>query len=107
LASHSEGAAHHPSHAEIAKLYYRTFWWLMILLVATLGAAAVDLKQWNLLIAMVIATWKASLVVANFMHLKFSTPLVKFYGTVAFFWLIIMFVMILMDYVARDHMLPQ
>lgn len=60
---------------------YRTFaliWGaLMILTGVTVAVAQVDLGAWNIWVALGIATFKSSLVVAIFMHLKYEHWLFK------------------------------
>ena len=47
---------------------------LMVLTVLTVSATRIDLGDWNLVIAMVIATAKAALVALYFMHLRYDHP---------------------------------
>ena len=64
--AHSEHHTHKP-------LYIRIFVLLMILLVATVGAAWIQLPgSANLIVALTIAVIKAALIIAYFMHLKFE-----------------------------------
>ena len=99
-------SAHQPSpgehHAVPIPVYNRVFWWLMVLLVITLAAAYFDLGMFNLPIAMAIAFAKAVIVVLFFMHVRWSTNLVKFFAVAALLWLSIMFVLTLADYMSRD-----
>jgi cytochrome c oxidase subunit 4 len=81
--------------------YYIVFAALMVLLVLTLVAAAFDLGPWNIIIAMTIAVVKAALVVLFFMHVYYSSHLVKFFAGATFFWLAILFVMTMSDYASR------
>ena len=74
---------------------------LIGIIVITLAAAAVDLGSLNILIAMTIAVAKAALVVLYFMHVRYSSHLVKFFCAATFFWLLILFVLTLADYFSR------
>jgi cytochrome c oxidase subunit 4 len=47
---------------------------LMILTVLTISATWIDLGEWNLWIALGIATVKAALVALYFMHLRYDHP---------------------------------
>ena len=68
----------------------------------TVGAAQVDFgRPWNDLVALGIALVKASLVVLFFMHVKGSTPLVKITAAGGFFWLLILFALLLADFLTR------
>jgi cytochrome c oxidase subunit 4 len=95
------GHDHHAEHAAHLRAYKFTFAALMILLVLTLAAAAINLGPFNLPIAMAIAVAKAVLVMVYFMHLKWSTLLVRVFAVTAFLWLIILFALTLADYIAR------
>lgn len=99
-----QGHGGHPEHAVSLPTYWKVFAALMVLLIATLVAAMWDLGPVNLPFALLIAVAKAALVMMFFMHLKFSTRLVQFFGLGALIWLMIMFVLTLMDYVTRGRM---
>lgn len=75
---HGHGGPDHVPHVSPLSLYLKTFATLMVLTVITVGVSYVNLGTTvNLLIAVVIATIKASIVAAFFMHLasdhKFHT----------------------------------
>jgi cytochrome c oxidase subunit IV len=74
---------------------------LMVLLVITLVAAAIDLGPLNLPIAMAIAVIKMLFVVLFFMHVFYSSKLVWVFAGSAFFWLLIMFTFSFSDYISR------
>jgi len=73
--------AGHDGHDEHAPLSYRflTLIWtgLMVLTVLTVTAAKIDLGYLNIVVAMAIASCKASLVIFFFMHLKYENLLIK------------------------------
>jgi cytochrome c oxidase subunit 4 len=96
-------ANHHAGEPHIVPLttYFLVFGALMLLLVITLGAAAVNLGPWNIWIALAIAFAKAILILVFFMHLKWSSPLVRLFAGSGLFWLLIMAVMTMQDYVTR------
>jgi cytochrome c oxidase subunit 4 len=77
---------------------------LMVLLVATVGAAFVHLGSFNIVLAMLIAVTKAALVVWIFMHVKYSGKLVWIFATAAFIWLGIMVVFTFADYMTRSRL---
>ena len=105
--AHEHVDDHGTHHIVPIPLYLTVFAALMVLLVLTLVAAHYDLGEWNLVIAMTIAVAKAVLIVLFFMHLRWSTSLVRFFACAALFWLSIMFVMTLQDYFSRfATMLP-
>lgn len=73
--------SHGLSHVASTKVLLGTFGALMVLTILTVAATGIDLgPNMNLLVAMVIATVKASLVCLYFMHLRYD----KLLHTVAF-----------------------
>ena len=100
---HPANPMHH--HVEKVSVYINVFIALMVLLVATYVVALFDLdhvfRGLNLIVAMIIAVIKASLVVAIFMHVKDGSRLLWVFATAAFFWLAIMFVLTFTDYDSR------
>ena len=68
---------------------------------ATVWAAYVNLGQMNIVIALAIATLKASLVVLFFMHAKYSPKRTQLVIICAVFWLGIMLALTLTDYETR------
>jgi cytochrome c oxidase subunit IV len=108
--------AHHAEHAETTQhaphvasplLYGGVFVALMLLLGATVGAAFVDLDKYfpfhgmNIIVMLVIAVVKATLVVLFFMHVLDGTKLTWLWAAAGFVWFLILFVTI-MDYVTRN-----
>lgn len=73
----------------------------MLLLLATVGAAFVDLGPMNTALAMLISAAKAGLILLFFMQLKRETPLIRIFACVGFFWLAIMLALTLSDYSTR------
>lgn len=97
--------AEHSDHVVSPKLYVGIFLCLVILTVTTYYAAKVDLNAdftgLNVIVALVIATCKASLVVLFFMHAKYSTKRTQLIIIMALFWLATMLFMTLGDYGSR------
>src|SRR5439155_497719 len=106
-AQHTHGASgEHPGHHVVPlRVYMYNFTALMVLLVLTLVAAMYDLGEWNVVIAITIAVIKAVLVVLYFMHLRWSSLLVRVFGGAAIFWLVILFALTLGDYFTRRGLL--
>lgn len=95
---HSGGHTHHaiPQTTLIA-----VFVILVLLMVSTIAASYLTLPTiWMNVIALVIATVKASLVVTIFMGVGYSTKLVKLYALGGFAWFFLLFIM-LADYTTR------
>ena len=61
------------------KTYISVFVALLVLTVITVAIAQVDFGSFNIVIAMLIASFKAGLVALFFMHLKYEHPLTWMY----------------------------
>lgn len=91
------------SHVVPVPVYLRSFAALVALLVLTIGASYVPLGTgFSSALAFTIALVKAVIVVLYFMHVRYGTRLVWLWSAVGFFWLIIMFVITLSDYIFRS-----
>jgi cytochrome c oxidase subunit 4 len=66
-----DGAVH--AHISPWQFYVKIFVVLVCLTLLTIGVAYIHLGKLNLIVAIVIATIKASLVVTFFMHLKYDS----------------------------------
>lgn len=88
MSSH-EGQSH--IHIVPMKILVGVWAALMVLTVVTVAVTWVDLGPFNLWLAMVIATIKASLVVLYFMHLRYDKPInaLAFIGALAFVMLFV------------------
>jgi len=78
--------------------------WLVLLALTgvTAGVAFVDLGPFNTVVALVIATIKALLVVLIFMHVKYASDrLTKVVLISALFWLFLLLGLSLADYTTR------
>lgn len=96
---------HHPT----LDVYVKTFLALMVLLILTVVMYYVDLSKWvpipgiNLIIALIIASVKATLVVLYFMNVKGSTRLTWLWAALGFVWLLLM-AGVFLDYQSRAWM---
>ena len=82
--------------------YLVVFAALMVLLIVTVAVALyLHAGDLNLIIALVIATIKAALVVLFFMHVKYASRLTKIFVSAAFLWLAILFALTFADYITR------
>lgn len=92
-------------HVVSPKLYLAIFVTLVVLTITTWYASTVDLNAYfaglNVIVALVIATCKATLVVLFFMHAYFSTKRTQLIIIVAMFWLATMLFLTMGDYVSR------
>ena len=100
MANHSEHTDY-VGHVIPAKIYYLIWAILMVLTATTVFAATVELHVFNIVLALLIATIKGTLVVLFFMHLRYSTKLTMVTVVASIFWLFIMFSLTMTDYVTR------
>lgn len=93
-------------HVVSPKLYVGIFAALVVLTITTYWASTVDLNAYfaglNVIVALVIATCKATLVVLFFMHAYYSTRRTKLVIFCGVFWLAIMLFLTLGDYATRS-----
>jgi len=81
--------------------YYAVFAGLIALTVLTVGLSLVDLGEWHTVVGLGIAIAKALLVVLFFMHLLHSDTMTWIAAGTGLFWLGIMLVLTLSDYLTR------
>jgi cytochrome c oxidase subunit IV len=93
-------------HTVSPKIYFMIFGTLMICTILTVFAAEIDLNRYfsglNIIVALTIAVFKASLVVLFFMHAKYSPKRTQLVIIASVFWLAIMLFMTMSDYVSRS-----
>ena len=88
-------------HIVSPKIYLAIFLTLMVGTGITVWAAFQNFHQFNIVIALVIATVKATLVVLYFMHARYSPKRTQLVIVAAVFWLAIMLALTLSDYQTR------
>jgi cytochrome c oxidase subunit IV len=96
-----------PEHIVPKKLYYMIFAALLVGTALTVMFAFINLGNFNILAALVIAVIKASLVIFFFMHVKYSSRLTKLWVAVGFIWLFIMLSITMTDYLSRAWLVYQ
>jgi len=74
---------------------------LVVLTGLTVAAAGIDVGSLNLLIAMFIASIKASLVLTYFMHLKYENAALKAIVLGAIIFMFVVFCLTFVDYFTR------
>jgi cytochrome c oxidase subunit 4 len=90
--------------ASISRKTYTWVWLaLLALLFATWGISRLDLKPFNLAIALAIAIVKMLLIILFFMHARYSERLVWVVAGAGFVWLIIFLDLTLSDYLTRGY----
>jgi cytochrome c oxidase subunit 4 len=78
----------------------------MVLTGVTVAVAYVNLGEFNKVIALGIAAFKASLVVLYFMHVKYASRLTKLVVITGLFFLAILLTETMMDYASRTWVNP-
>jgi cytochrome c oxidase subunit 4 len=89
------------SHIVPISLYWVIWAALMVGTGLTVFAASVELGVFNIVVALLIATIKGTLVVLFFMHLRYSTKLTMVTVVAAICFLLIMFSLSMTDYLTR------
>ena len=95
------GKAGHHNHIIPLKVFVNVFIALLVLTVITVAASRVDFGAANAFVAMLIATVKAGLVMAYFMHLKYDDKLYLLTILLGVFFLVVMFFFSQLDIVTR------
>lgn len=90
-------------HIVSPKVYAIIFFTLMLGTGITVWAAFQNFGQFNIVIALAIATFKATLVVLYFMHARYSPKRTQLVIVCSVFWLAIMLALTLADYNTRPH----
>jgi cytochrome c oxidase subunit 4 len=106
-AAHTHGATHDHVHGG-PKIYGAVFGALVFLTVVTVGASYIHFGSGlaNVIIAMLIASIKASLVALFFMHLRWDKPITAIIFCVSLFFLGLFLIGCYTDLVARPPTEP-
>ena len=84
-------------------IYITIFMVLLAGTALTVAAAFVDFPwRLNTVVALTIATIKATFVVLYFMHVRYSSRLIWVIMAAALFWMAILFAFTFSDYLTRD-----
>lgn len=94
------------SHIVPLKNYFAVFIALMALTALTVWAAFQDFGTLNTVVALSIAIIKATLVILIFMHVLYSSSLVRISAAAGFVWLLILFGYTIADVVSRGWIPP-
>lgn len=91
--SHSQAGSNSssPAYHSHGSLYLKVFWALAALTIITVAVSRIDFGTWNIVVAMLIASIKATLVAIIFMHLSHEDKATWIY---ALFPLILMGILI-------------
>jgi len=91
----------HRQHVLPASIYVSIWAILMFLTGLTVFVSFIELHNWNIVLALTIATIKATLVVLFFMHLYYSSKLTKVTLIAAIFFLFLLLALSMTDYLTR------
>ena len=91
----------HTEHIVSPGVYLTIITTLRVLTGITVFAAFVNLGRFNIVVALLIATIKATLVVLIFMHAKYVPERTKLVIIAGIFWLALLLFMTLSDYLSR------
>ena len=95
-------------HISPKSTYYAIFGALMVFTAITVGVAFINLGAFNFPVALAIAVTKATLVILFFMHAKWSSRLTKLIIGGAFFFLGVLLMLTMTDYLSRGwHTSPR
>jgi len=90
----------HP--VESVKLYAAVFAALLALTLTAVAISKLELGEYNFIAAMTIAVLKGTLVVMFFMNVRHATSMTKLFVGAGFFWMAILLVFLLSDYLSRS-----
>jgi cytochrome c oxidase subunit 4 len=88
-------------HVAPFSLYYKVFLALIVGTILTVVVARFDLGALNNVVMLTIACGKALLVILFFMHVWWGARLTWVFAASGFFWLLILFVITMSDYMSR------
>src|SRR5690349_14624444 len=105
--THSHDAAH-AEHGHSYKPYAITLGALLVLTIVTVGAAGINFgsSSINVVIALTIATIKATLVALVFMHLRSEKPILSVIAVAGFLFLGLLLIFCMTDIDNRDDLKP-
>jgi cytochrome c oxidase subunit 4 len=91
----------HAHHVVPPRVYLSVLIALLVLTALTTGIAFIDLGVFNPIAAVAIACLKAVLVILFFMHIRYSSRLMKLTVASGFFTFLVLITMTLSDYMSR------
>src|ERR1700761_8455198 len=97
MSTHTENAHGEHDHHESAGIYVKTLVALLFLTIVTVGASHIDFGSGNIVIALFIATIKATLVALFFMHLRYEKPVNGIIATAGFLFLGLFLMVVFLD----------
>jgi cytochrome c oxidase subunit 4 len=107
MSTHHAHATHTTDIKAESRSYLLTLLALLFLTVVTVGASYIDFGQGNVVIALAIATVKATLVALFFMHLAHDKPMNGLIAVAGFIFLGLFLLFDLLDITTRRDAIPQ
>ena len=98
--------AHGDHHVCDTKTFLAILIALLFLTFVTVAVSFFDFGSANMLIAMLVASVKATLVMAVFMHLMWDTAINKLFFLCSFLFLGLLFLFIFADLIGRSSLVP-
>ena len=90
------------SHIPSARILVAVWFALVCLTWTTVGISYIELGEWNVVVALIIALIKVSLVAWIFMGVRFSSKLTRLFVVAGLVWLTIMIIITSGDYATRQ-----
>ncbi len=100
MSAHEEHSSEE-QHIVSPKIYVLIATALLLCTALTVAASYLELGPWNAVVALAIAVFKASLVVLFFMHIKYSSKLLKLTVGAGLFTFLTLVGMSMSDYISR------
>ena len=96
-------AGHDKSHAHLIGYGTYVLVWLTLLAltILTVAVAGIEIGEYTLFVAMLIAAVKSSLVINIFMHIKFDEPIFKVFLALTGMVLVVVFALMAFDILYR------
>lgn len=104
--SGSHDISHELGHIVPVPVYAKVLVALLILTGITVGVAHYNFGNWNIIVAMLVASVKAGLVTLFFMHLKYESPITWLYVLFPIVLLMVMLGGIFIDNPLRSPVSP-
>jgi len=95
---------HGGDHIVPIRTYVAVFLSLIVLTWVTAFVSTLDLGALNVIVALAIAIFKASLVLLFFMHVKYGTRLTKTVVMGGIYWLLLLLGIVMVDIMTRNWM---
>ena len=92
---------HHEHHIVSPRVYLLIFGTLLLCTGLTVWAAFTEMGWLNPVVAIAIACFKATLVVLYFMHIRYSSTLMKLTVCAGVFTFLVLITMTMSDYISR------